>query len=110
MTGQANFKGEADEAIHSAAQGLHRVGTADTPMARDFDDTCLAPSRIPAFTRGIGIDYSGAQTPESSLKGLRVDRADGATAAQELAPPPSPRKDWTRRGIAEWLADRLAEP
>ena len=26
-----------------------------------------------------------------------------------MAPPPSPRKYWTRRGIAEWLADRLAE-
>ena len=62
-----------------------------------------------AFTRYIGIDYSGAQTPESSLKGLRVYCADGAAAAQEVAPPPSPRKYWTRRGIAEWLADRLAE-
>jgi hypothetical protein len=62
-----------------------------------------------AFTRYIGIDYSGAQTPASSLKGLRVYCADGAAAAQEVAPPPSPRKYWTRRGIAEWLADRLAE-
>jgi hypothetical protein len=24
-------------------------------------------------------------------------------------PPPSPRKYWTRRGIAEWLIERLAE-
>jgi hypothetical protein len=24
-------------------------------------------------------------------------------------PPPSPRKYWTRRGLAEWLAERLAE-
>ena len=24
------------------------------------------------FSRYIGIDYSGAQTPDSSLKGLRV--------------------------------------
>ena len=62
-----------------------------------------------AFTRYIGIDYSGAQTPEASLKGLRVYCADGAAAAQEVTPPPSPRKYWTRRGIAEWLADRLAE-
>ena len=45
-----------------------------------------------AFTRHIGIDYSGAQTPESSMKGLRVYCADGAAAAQEVAPPPSPRK------------------
>ena len=63
----------------------------------------------PAFNRYIGIDYSGAQTPDASLKGLRVYCADGASAAQEVAPPPSPRKYWTRRGIAEWLAERLAE-
>jgi len=62
-----------------------------------------------AFCRYIGIDYSGAQTPEASLKGLRVYCADGAAAAQEVVPPPSPRKYWTRRGIAHWLAERLAE-
>ncbi len=27
----------------------------------------------------------------------------------EIAPPPGPGKYWTRRGIAEWLAQRLAE-
>ena len=62
----------------------------------------------PAFTRYIGIDYSGAQAPGASLKGLRVYCADGAAAAQEVVPPPSPSKYWTRRGIAEWPADRLA--
>jgi hypothetical protein len=30
-------------------------------------------------------------------------------APVEVAPPPSPRKYWTRRGIAEWLTERLAE-
>jgi len=30
-----------------------------------------------AFDRYIGIDYSGAQTPSASLKGLRVYLADG---------------------------------
>lgn len=64
---------------------------------------------FPVFTRYIGIDYFGAQTPEASLKGLRVYCANGASAAQEVAPPPSQRKYWTRSGIAEWLADRLAE-
>ena len=34
-----------------------------------------------AFSRYIGVDYSGAETPESSLKGLRVYRAVGASAA-----------------------------
>jgi hypothetical protein len=61
------------------------------------------------FSRYIGIDYSGAQTPTASLKGLRVYLADRQTLPVEVQPPPSPRKYWTRRGIAEWLAERLAE-
>jgi hypothetical protein len=64
---------------------------------------------MPAFTRTIGIDYSGAQTPTSSLKGLRVYLAEDASPPVEVLPPPSPRKYWTRRGIAEWLVDKLAE-
>jgi len=64
---------------------------------------------MPAFTRYIGIDYSGAVTPTSSLKGLRIYLAQGDAPAEEVPPPPSPRKYWTRRGIAEWLAERLAE-
>lgn len=31
---------------------------------------------MPAFTRTIGIDYSGAETPTASLKGLRVYLAE----------------------------------
>jgi hypothetical protein len=62
-----------------------------------------------AFSRYIGIDYSGAEVPESSLKGLRVYGVLGESAATEVAPPPSPRRYWTRRGIAHWLAERLAE-
>ncbi len=61
------------------------------------------------FARYIGIDYSGAQTPTSSLKGLRVYMAESDAGPIEVLPPPSPRKYWTRRGIAEWLVDRLAE-
>jgi hypothetical protein len=63
----------------------------------------------PSFERYIGIDYSGAETPTSSLKGLRVYAADRLTAPQEVEPPPSPRKYWTRKGIAEWLVERLSE-
>ena len=59
--------------------------------------------------RYIGIDYPGAQTPTSSLKGLRVYMADWKSKPVEVQPPPSPRKYWTRRGVAEWLAERLAE-
>jgi len=62
-----------------------------------------------SFDRYIGIDYSGAQTPTSSLKGLRVYLADRASSPVEVYPPASPRKYWTRRGVAEWLAVRLVE-
>lgn len=62
-----------------------------------------------AFCRYIGIDYSGAQTPTTSLKGLRVYLADWQALPEEAQPPPSPRKYWTRRGIAEWLVERLSE-
>lgn len=64
---------------------------------------------IPAFNRYIGIDYSGAKTPTSSCKGLRVYMANGTSSPVEIEPPPSSRKYWTRRGIAEWLTARLIE-
>src|SRR3974390_1135115 len=63
---------------------------------------------LPAFDRYIGIDYSGAETPVSSLKGLRIYMADRNGPPAE-GPPPSPRKYWTRREIAERLVDRLSE-
>lgn len=62
---------------------------------------------MPLFQRYIGIDYSGAQTPTSSLKGLRVYMADIETLPVEVQPPPSPRKYWTRKGIAQWLVEQL---
>jgi hypothetical protein len=64
---------------------------------------------MPQFERYIGIDYSGAQTPTSSLPGLRVYLSDLVAPPKEIKPPPSPRKYWTRRGIAEWLDSQLRE-
>lgn len=64
---------------------------------------------MPSFARYIGIDYSGAETPRASLKGLRVYLAEAAASPAEVPPPPSPRKYWTRRGLAEWLVEKLAE-
>ncbi len=61
----------------------------------------------PRFARYLGIDYSGAETPTSSLKGMRVYAASPADAPVEILPPPGPRKYWTRRGLAEWLAAEL---
>ena len=68
----------------------------------------------PAFARYIGIDYSGAETPNSNLKGLRVYSAEDDASAVEVRPPPSlqmssPRKYWSRKGVAEWLVGRLME-
>lgn len=61
------------------------------------------------FERYIGIDYSGAETPTSSLKRLRVYVADRSLPPSEVQPPLSPRKYWTRHGVAEWLVQRLSE-
>ncbi len=62
-----------------------------------------------AFERYIGIDYSGAETPTSSLPGLRVYMGNRGALPVEVQPPPSPRKYWTRRGISEWLVECLLE-
>lgn len=61
------------------------------------------------FARYCGIDYSGAQTPTSSLRGLRVFMAEGGGEPAEVLPPPGPKHYWTRQGIAAWLVERLAE-
>lgn len=69
----------------------------------------MSPATEPLFQRYVGVDYSGAETPTASLKGLRVYMADRASSPVEVPPPPSPRKYWTRRGVAEWLVERLNE-
>lgn len=63
----------------------------------------------PFFQEYIGVDYSGAKTPESSLKGLRVYRASREVSPVEVMPPPGPRTYWSRRGLAAWLLARLSE-
>src|SRR3990167_3445735 len=64
-----------------------------------------------SFSRYIGIDYSGAETPTTSLKGLRAYVASGSEAPVEVPPLPSSRRYWTRRELAEWLATTFrAEP
>ena len=63
----------------------------------------------PSFCRYIGVDYSGARTPLASLKGLRVYQAAAGDLPEEVLPPPSPRKYWTRKGLAEWLLETLKD-
>jgi len=58
------------EPVHEAVVVEVAVDDADAIRARP------AYAR-PQFERYIGIDYSGAQTPTSSLKGLRVFAAEG---------------------------------
>ena len=57
----------------------------------------------------IGIDYSGAETPTASLKGLRVYLAEGDAPPVEVPPPPARANTGPASGIAEWLVERLAE-
>ncbi len=62
------------------------------------------------FEKYIGIDYSGAQTPEASLPGLRVYESHAASLPVEVPPPPSPRKYWARKEVAQWLLDQVNKP
>ena len=63
-----------------------------------------------AFARYVGIDYSGPQTPGSSLAGLRIFEAEDDGPPSEVPPPPSPRKYWAPREIAEWLIEQIGGP
>jgi hypothetical protein len=61
------------------------------------------------FAQYVGIDYSGAETPTTSLKGLAVYLSTPTLPPSEVKPPPSPRKYWTRRGIAERLLKLVSD-
>lgn len=63
-----------------------------------------------SFDEYIGIDYSGAGAPTRGLAGLRVYVATGTSDPVEVAPPQGRSKYWSRRGIAEWLEERLNGP
>jgi hypothetical protein len=62
------------------------------------------------FARAIGVDYSGAETADSGLTGLRVFIAEGNEEPIEVAPPSGVKRRWTRRTLANWLLERLSEP
>ena len=85
MTVKAKFKSDAFEAVHSAALGLHRVGTIDKATMRGFDETCLAaqpvlaPQQIkqireqahvsqPVFARYLNTSESTVQKWEAGTK------------------------------------------
>ena len=60
---------------------------------------------MPRFQIHIGIDYSGAATPETPLPGIRIATARGGRCELE-----SPGENWSRRGTAEWLLEILKKP
>ena len=62
------------------------------------------------FSRYLGIDYSGAQTPIASLKGLRVYVAEGEAAPVEVLPRPSPPVDVVHDGAVGNGAARMGDP
>jgi hypothetical protein len=66
-------------------------------------------AEVPIFTRIVGIDYSGAKTPTTRLPGLRVFLAEVGASPSEVVPQLSTHKHWTRKGLAEWLIERLSE-
>src|ERR1035438_8359884 len=64
-------------------------------------------TKMPNFTRYIGIDYSGAETADSSCKGIRVFMAEGSGTPEQVLIPIPPQWFWTRRGLAHWLCEGL---
>ncbi len=58
----------------------------------------------------IGIDYSGAETAESRLKGLAVYQSNNGDEPRRVSTPdarPHGPQKWSRRVIAEWLVEQL---
>lgn len=63
----------------------------------------------PRFARYIGIDYSGAATPEAHLTGIRVYLATPSRAPREVLPPATATRSklWSRRDLGNWLIEML---
>jgi hypothetical protein len=59
------------------------------------------------FRRYLGIHYSGAETPDSGLKNLRVYSATPETPPLEDWSRPGVRKFWSHHEMAHWLAGEL---
>lgn len=80
-------------------------------MSRSGAASCNLRARyIPSatlFQRYVGVDYSGAATPETRLDGLQVYMARNNGQCTRILGPGGGR--WNRRNLAEWLAALLAE-
>ena len=60
------------------------------------------------FSAYIGIDYSGAGSPDKPQKGLQVYEATATQTAQRIRPKIG--SHWSRKGVWEYLVDRLGSP
>lgn len=62
------------------------------------------------FGKYIGIDYSGAETPTSRLKGLQVYEAKGGLPERVIALPEEGKTHWkwSRREVAQYLTNLAA--
>lgn len=78
-------------------------------IQRIVDNSWSLRSFMNSFFRYIGIDYSGAQTPRSGLKGLRVYMAEPETEPQEIFPIQMTPKWWSREALALWLVQTLRD-
>jgi hypothetical protein len=56
----------------------------------------------------IGIDYSGAKTPTSRLKGLQVFMATSRRSCRQVDTPAGNVYNWSRKEMAYWCAKQLS--
>ena len=85
MAAKGKYKSNAFEAIHSAAEALHKVGAISKSTMRDFDASCLSvpeplePKQIkklrerahmsqPVFARYLNISESTVEKWETGAK------------------------------------------
>jgi putative transcriptional regulator len=84
MTKNLKYKSDLDEAIHSSASALYRVGAIDQATMRNFDESCLVPPAIkprqikalrkrhrvsqPVFARYLNTSESTIQKWETGAK------------------------------------------
>lgn len=62
------------------------------------------------FDLYVGIDYSGARTPTSRIKGLQVYASTADELPQKVTSPAASKGrqwNWTRKEIAEWLIEQF---
>lgn len=62
---------------------------------------------VSQFISYIGIDYSGAKTAISRLKGLRVFKATYKVQPTRVQSSAGKNRNWTRKEIAHWCLEQL---